>query len=230
MRAEILPILSAAVFIFARTCLVSTGMFRYRGLRDGPRTFESLSERQNRLDKKPQSVDQMIRTWSASSCVVAERTFRDAPNRSLTEEAADRHPGIPTEVFIKGIRTLFTADLAPDVVVKAKDVQVHAHRAILCARCPALAQRLSKSASKDFIWLEGPPFEQRPELVRTLVEQCYDIGPSPAEAIADFAVSAGSLVADLAALEPVGSNEMCAHARPDMCIIGSHGGTKAGEV
>ena len=66
--------------------------------------------------------------------------------------------------------------------------------------------------------------------MRTLVEQCYDIGPSPAEAIADFAVSAGSLVADLAALEPVGGNEMCAHARPDMYIIGSHGGTKAGEV
>ena len=34
----------------------------------------------------------------------------------------------------------------------------------------------------------------------------------------------------LAALEPVDGNEMCAHARPDMCIIGSHGGTKAGEM
>ncbi len=43
-------------------------------------------------------------------------------------------------------------------------------------------------------------------------------------------VQARSWLTYLAALEPLGGNEMCAHARPDMCIIGSQGGTKAGEV
>jgi hypothetical protein len=115
-------------------------------------------------------------------------------------------------------------------VVENKDVQVQAHRAILCARCPALAHRLSKAPSKDLIRLDGPPFDERPELVRTLVEQCYGIGSSPADAIAYLAVSADSLVADLAAFEPVDGKTMCAHASPDLCIIGSHGGTKDGEV
>ena len=173
----------------------------------------------------------MIRSWSKASCLVAEGAFRDAPHRSLTEEVADRHPGSPTDMFITGIRALFTAELAPDIVVKAKDFEVQAHRAILCARCPALAEQLSYSPSNDLISLDGPPFDQRPQLVRTLVEQCYAIGLSPAEAIAGFAVGGNSLlIADLAALEPVDGNEMCARARPDMCIIGSHGGTKDGEV
>ena len=228
MRAETLRILSAVVTLC--TPLVSAGRFRTDrsgGVPEvpGPRKFVPPFVLAKRQRETPQSIDQMIRTWSSASCIVAERAFANAPNRSLTEEVADRHPGNPTEMFIMGIRTLFTAELAPDVVVKAKDVQVQAHRAILCARCPALAERLSKSASKDFIWLDGPPFDQRPELVRTLVEQCYDIGPSPAEAIADFAVGAYSLVADLAALEPVGGNEMCAHTLARTCA--SSGATAA---
>jgi hypothetical protein len=117
-------------------------------------------------------------------------------------------------------------------VVKAKDVQVHAHRAILCARCPALAERIGTAASNGpVVSLDGPPFDERPELVRTLVEQCYAAGP-PTEAIDGFAIDLDlhSLVADLATLEPVLENKMCAYASPDLRVIGSHGGAKDGEV
>ena len=130
----------------------------------------------------PETTDELMRSWSSRTTASLLSTLAGVaanddglPERSLTHEVAEQHPGDPDTALESAVATLLAERLATDVELTARTgshrATVRAHRAVVAARCAQLrAQIVAAADTQSFDlseWCSGSAELQ------ALIESCY---------------------------------------------------------